>query len=366
MTAMLRVDNISVRRAGRVTLEPCSLSLDAGERLAVYGPNGAGKSTLLQVVAGLLPAASGSIAFHGTSVGAGMSVLDYHRRTAAVFQEPLLLRGSVRHNVELGLKLRGIEARERARRAQAWMERLRITHLADRAASLLSGGEAQRTSLARALVLEPQVLFLDEPFAALDAPTRARLLGELAEILDEQRIATLFVTHDLEEAAELCERCLVLDAGRLLQHDAMAAVVERPLSRRVAEIVGAVNVFEGRIVAGDGGTASIEWAGHRIRTNVDRPAGIVSFLVKEDRLELGAPSRGGSDEIRGLVQRVRRQGATTLVTVRVGNPQSIRVRCPGSEQPSLDREVAISVPPEAVWIFPQQPAQEDFTGAAIP
>ena len=355
MTTMLRVEEVSVRRGGQLTLEPCSLSLEAGERLAVYGPNGAGKSTLLQAVAGLLPVASGSIAFRGAPVGTGLPVLDYHRRTAAVFQEPLLLRGTVQHNIELGLRLRGIAAQERVRRARAWMERLRITHLADRPASLLSGGEAQRTSLARALVLEPEVLFLDEPFAALDAPTRGRLLGELAEILDEQRIATLFVTHDLDEAAELCERCLVLDAGRLLQHDAMTSVVERPLSRRVAEIIGAANVFDGRLVADDGGAVSIDWGGHRIRTSYEGRAGaIVSFLIWEDRLKLGAPFNGTSNEIRGLVRQVRRRGANTLVSVRVGNPHSIQVRCPSSQRPSLDQEVAISFSPEAVWVFPRQ------------
>jgi tungstate transport system ATP-binding protein len=355
MTAMLRAEKISVKRAGRLTLEPCSLSIEAGDRLAVYGPNGAGKSTLLQAAAGLLPIATGSIVFRGKTVGREMPLLDYHRQTAAVFQEPLLLRGTVRHNIELGLKLRGVAAEERARRALAWMERLRITHLARRPASLLSGGEAQRTSLARALVLEPEMLFLDEPFAALDAPTRGRLLGELAEILDEQRIATLFVTHDLGEAAELCERCLVLDNGRPLQQDAMTAVMDRPLSRRVAEIIGARNVFDGVIVGENGSDASIEWSGHRIRTSLEGRAGAtVTFMLREERLKLGAPSGGTANEVRGRVQRVRRRAANSLVSVRVGNPHSIQLRCENSERPSLDQEVTISFPPEAVWILPQQ------------
>ena len=359
MTTMLCADKISVQRADRLTLVPCSLSLEAGERLAVYGPNGAGKSTLLQAVAGLLPVASGSITFHGTAVGAEMPVLDYHRRTAAVFQEPLLLRGTVRHNIELGLKLRGVSANERARRALPWMERLRITHLAERPASLLSGGEAQRTSLVRALVLEPEVLFLDEPFAALDAPTRGRLLGELAEILDERRIATLFVTHDLDEAAELCERCLVLDNGRPLQQDVMTAVIERPLSRRVAEIIGAANVFDGIANADNGSVASLEWSGHRIRTNLHARAGAkVTFLLREERLRLDARPNGASNELRGRVQQLRRRGTNTLLSVRVGNPHCVQVWCESGERPSLDQEVTISFPPEAVWIFPQQPSSD--------
>jgi tungstate transport system ATP-binding protein len=354
---LLRAQQISVKRAGRLALEPCSLALEPGERLAVYGPNGAGKSTLLQAVAGLLPIEAGSIAFRGMTVGAEMPMIDYHRRTAAVFQEPLLLRGTVRHNVELGLKLRGVAADERASRALHGMERLRITHLANRPVGSLSGGEAQRTSLARALVLEPEVLFLDEPFAALDAPTRGRLLGELAEILDERRIATLFVTHDLDEAAELCERCLVLDAGRPLQQDTMTGVIERPASRRVAEIIGAANVFDGVVIAQSGRTATIEWSGHRIRTRLDaRDGAKVTFLLHDEQLKLGAASGGTSNELRGRVQHVRRRGFNNIVSVSVGNPHRVQVRCETSERPSLNQEVTVSFPPEAVWIFPQQPS----------
>src|SRR5262249_36968744 len=161
-----------------------------------------------------------------------------------------------------------------------------------------------------------EMLFLDEPFAALDAPTRGRLLGELAEILDEQRIATLFVTHDLGEAAELCERCLVLDNGRPLQQDAMTAVMDRPLSRRVAEIIGARNVFDGVVVGENGSGASIEWSGHRIRTSLEGRAGAtVTFMLREERLKLGAPSGGTANEVRGRVQRVRRRAAHSLVSV---------------------------------------------------
>src|SRR5258706_9459361 len=243
--ALLHAEGISVRRGDGIVLAPCSLSVDPGDRVAIYGPNGAGKSTLLQALAGLLPIASGTVSFQGRKLGQEVPLLDYHRRTAAVFQDPLLLRGTVRHNVELGLKLRGVDGAERDARVQPWLERLRIAHLADRSAGALSGGEAQRTSLARALALDPEIFFLDEPFAALDAPTRARLADELAEILDERHIATLLVTHDFDEATELCERCVILDAGRVLQQDDILAVGEQPDSRRVAAIIGASQKFEG-------------------------------------------------------------------------------------------------------------------------
>jgi ABC-type sugar transport system ATPase subunit len=167
---LLHAENVSVRRGDRIVLASCNLSVGPGDRIAIYGPNGAGKSTMLQALSGLLPIASGAVSFRGKALGQEVSLLEFHRRTAAVFQEPLLLRGTVRHNVELGLRLRGMAAPERTARVQPWLDRLRISHLADRPVGALSGGEAQRTSLARALVLEPEVFFLDEPFAALDAP----------------------------------------------------------------------------------------------------------------------------------------------------------------------------------------------------
>ena len=164
-----------------------------------------------------------------------------------MFQEPLLLRGTVVHNVGLGLALRGVGKSEREARVRPVLEQLKIVDLANRTIAMLSGGEAQRVSLARALVLDPEVLFLDEPFAALDQPTRRRLVREFAELLRARRMATVFVTHDIAEASLLCDRCAVLDAGAILQDEVPAQVLERPQTQRVAEIVGRENVFRSSV-----------------------------------------------------------------------------------------------------------------------
>jgi tungstate transport system ATP-binding protein len=243
---LIQASGISIRRNGRVTLQPTDFAVRAGETVGIYGPNGAGKSTLVQALAGLLPLSSGKIAVRGQVLGQDLSPFDYHRCIAAVFQEPLLLRGTVSFNVGLGLALRGISKAEREARARPMLEQLKIAHLADRPIATLSGGEAQRTSLARALVLDPEVLFLDEPFASLDQPTRRRLVSEFAELLHARRMATVFVTHDIAEASALCTRCAILDSGTILQDEPPKQVLERPRTPRVAEIVGIDGVSDGK------------------------------------------------------------------------------------------------------------------------
>jgi tungstate transport system ATP-binding protein len=354
-STLLHAENISVRRGDRIVLESFNLSLGPGDRIAIYGPNGAGKSTMLQALAGLLPIASGAVSFRGEVLGQKVPLLEFHRRTAVVFQEPLLLRGTVRHNVELGLKLRGMAAPERAARVQLWLDRLHIAHLGNRPVGALSGGEAQRTSLARALVLEPEIFFLDEPFASLDAPTRGRLGNELAEILDERQIATLFVTHDLDEAADLSDHCVVLDAGRILQQDNMATVVARPTSRRVAEITDVSNVFEARVVeAGSGGTW-LEWSGHRIHTIAQARVGEdVAFLIRQEQIRLQAAVAEGTNHIRGRVCDDRRRSRRRSLSVCVGNLHRIEVPSDLSDFPRQGDEVTVLFPPEAIWIFPEQ------------
>jgi len=348
---------MSAPASARIALAPCNLSVEPGDRVAIYGPNGAGKSTMLQALAGLLPIASGSVLFRGKVLGREVSLLEFHRRTAAVFQEPLLLRGTVRHNVELGLKLRGVAGAERASRVRAWLDRLHISHLADRTVGSLSGGEAQRTSLARALVLGPEIFFLDEPFAALDAPTRARLAEDVADILDERQIATLFVTHDIGEAAGMCDRCVVLDAGRVLQQDRMSTILDRPASRRVAEIIGMANVFEGRVAEVGPGGARLDWCGQRIEAIGEARVGMqVAFLIRPEQIRLQTTATATTNQVPGRVEHGRRRDKHCIVSVGAGNPHRIEVRCNPSGSPPPGEDVTMLFPPDAVWIFPDQGA----------
>lgn len=235
MTALVEVRDLLVRREKQTVLEIEHLSVEAGEVLAIVGPNGAGKSTLFLALARLLKAARGTIHFDGHS---SLNTLEYRRRIALVLQEPLLMDASVKDNAAIGLRFRGIPKAEINRRVDHWLGRLGVAHLADRPARRLSGGESQRVSLARAFVLQPELLLLDEPFTALDAPTRIRLLEDLKSVLGETSMTTIFITHDLQEASKLATRMAVLLNGQIHQAGDPREVFAHPIDAQVAEFLG--------------------------------------------------------------------------------------------------------------------------------
>ena len=238
MTALIEIRDLLVRREKQTVLEIEHLSVEAGEVLAVVGPNGAGKSTLFLTLARLLKAARGTIHFDGTS---SLNTLEYRRRIALVLQEPLLMDAKVKDNAAIGLRFRGIPKAEINRRVGHWLERLGVAHLAERPARRLSGGESQRVSLARAFVLQPELLLLDEPFTALDAPTRIRLLEDLKSVLSETATTTIFITHDLQEAAKLATRMAVMLNGHIHQVGDPRQVFAHPINAQVAEFLGTQN-----------------------------------------------------------------------------------------------------------------------------
>lgn len=235
---MIAVEGLRVRRGGRLVLDIPAFTVAEGEVLAVIGPNGAGKSTLLQALALLVPAEM-TYRFAGRPVALPREALSLRRQMAVVFQEPLLLDASVLENVALGLRLRHATGQEIRERVHAWLARLGVAHLAERHARALSGGEAQRVNLARALALQPRVLFLDEPFGALDVLTRAALLQELRPILKAAGVTALLVTHDFTEIPPLADRVAVLMAGRVVQAGTPRTVFSQPADDAVRALVRA-------------------------------------------------------------------------------------------------------------------------------
>lgn len=243
MKTLVELHNLTLRRADKAVLIIPALTIWEGEVLAVVGPNGAGKSTFLLTLAGLIPPLGGTFIFAGRRLEQ-WNELDYRRQIALVLQEPLLLDRSVLDNLLMGLRFRKIPKAEAVGRSTAWLNRLGVAHLAQRPARTLSGGEAQRVSLARALVLEPLLLLLDEPFAALDPPTRAELLKELHTLLRQNHTTTVFVTHHLSEAAYLGDRIAVFSEGALRQVGPFTEICERPVDPTVAQFVSHVSLAE--------------------------------------------------------------------------------------------------------------------------
>jgi molybdopterin-binding protein len=278
LSTVLALDGVRVRYGAADVLHVASFEVRRGEVLAVVGPNGSGKSTVLRILGLLESPTEGTVRVDGRPVTAS-SGLAQRRRMATVFQQPHLTRASVAENVAVGLRFRGVDSAEVARRVERWLERLAIAHLRERAARELSGGEAQRVALARALVLEPDVLLLDEPFAALDAVARAGLIPEVGALLREERLTTVLVTHDRAEAQALADRVAVLLAGRVHQMDETARVFWAPVSDDVARFVGVETLADGRVEHVTDGVASVRVAGRCLEITADTSA--VGLAVNE-------------------------------------------------------------------------------------
>lgn len=243
----LRLRDISVRYGRLTAVDRVDIDAAAGEIVALVGPSGCGKSSLLRAVAGLVPS-SGSL--HGPKGEIGR--LPSHRRgVGVVFQDHALFPHlNVGANVAFGLVEQGLPAAERRQRVQDWLARIGLADRERDAVDQLSGGERQRVALARALAPEPGILLLDEPFASLDQGLRQRLSQEVSELARQQSAATLFVTHDLDEALAVTDRVAVMRAGRVLQVAEPAQLMAAPASPWIARFLGHQNVWEGAAAEG--------------------------------------------------------------------------------------------------------------------
>ena len=243
-----------------------SLEVDwqaGSEVVALFGPSGAGKSLTLQCLAGLTRPDRGRIVVGGTvffDSDMGIDVPTQHRRLGYVFQSYALFPHlTVEDNVGFGLRARPRE--ERRRRVSEVLDRLDLLGLAARRPRELSGGQQQRVALGRALAVDPELLLLDEPLSALDAPLRRQLRRELVAVVREWRKATVLVTHDLAEAFQLADRVVVYEAGRVVQAAPRAELLSAPASEQVARLMGVRNILRGRVVKAATDRIQLDWRG---------------------------------------------------------------------------------------------------------
>jgi molybdate transport system ATP-binding protein len=265
------------------------------EVLVLFGPSGSGKSLTLQAIAGVDRPDGGSIVLDidGDETvlfdsAAGIDVKPQQRRIGYVPQSLALFPHlTVQENITYGL--RGQSKSERGEAAKRLLALMRLSDLQDRLPRQLSGGQRQRVALARALAVEPRLLLLDEPFTALDGPTRRALRHEVRRLHEERGVPVLLVTHDTDEAFALADRIAVIDAGRVLQIADRDGVFSRPVSRRVAELVGVENILPGvvRSVGSPGSSAGdvvINWGEMALLVREPRPT--VADLTPGARVDL--------------------------------------------------------------------------------
>lgn len=230
MSPLIELKNIIFKAHNKKILDIPEFQIRAGEFLGIMGPNGAGKSTLLKVLAFLDQQMSGQILYRGNIIPKGNAPLEIRRKFSIALQQSLLLDGTVFQNIAIGLTLRKVPKSIIKEKVEQWMELFGVSHLAKKNALYLSGGEAQRVNLARAMIVEPEILFLDEPFSALDFPTKIKLLEDFKGIIETAQTTAVFVSHDLMEINYLTNRLAIIVNGEVKQVGPTPRVLEHPNS----------------------------------------------------------------------------------------------------------------------------------------
>ena len=355
---IIEIRNLVVERGGVMILNVPSLVVKEGEILSLIGPNGAGKTSLLQTLSYLLKPFKGEIFFRGKKVEANHSVSEYRRKLAMVFQEPLLFDTTVLNNVASGLKIRGMKRGEIRDRAMEQLGRFGISHLNDRSAKTLSGGEAQRTSLARAFALRPEILLLDEPFASLDPPTRDSLIEDLEHILKQTQTAVIFATHDRLEALRLSNRMAVMNKGGILQVGFPGEVMNHPVNEFVASFVGVETILSGRVIKRDGGTIIVSIEGQEIEAVGDAHLGEkVVLCIRPENVTISTrPSQEGTSArnvFAGRIVKIISLGHYQKVHLQCGFPLVSYVTNHSLEELSLavGKEIGVSFKATAVTVI---------------
>jgi len=281
--SFLELQGLDKRYGEFMAVSGCSLAVEQGEFVCLLGPSGCGKTTTLQMLAGLAPPSAGRILLDGRDI---TNVKPSERGLGIVFQSYALFpHMTVHDNVAFGLEMRRVAAAEREQRVREVLDLVHLETMAARYPRELSGGQRQRVAMARALVIRPPVLLLDEPMGALDAKLREEMQIELRALQRRVGITTIMVTHDQAEAMTLADRVVLMNKGRIEQVARPFDMYEHPNGRFASTFLGKANVFRGHAA---GGVAEV--LGHRLPCPSDGATGAIDYIVRPEKVVVTAQS----------------------------------------------------------------------------
>lgn len=350
-----------VKNYGKVcAVNGISFNIRAGEFLAIIGPSGCGKTTTLRMLAGLETPTSGDIIMTGKRVN---DLKPWQRDTPLVWQNfALLPHLTVQKNVEFGLRMRKVAKAERAERAARALAMVGLETFGDRMPNQLSGGQKQRVGIARALVLNPSVLLLDEPMGALDAKIARTMQAELRRLHKELGITFVYVTHNQSEALAMADYVIVMDDGRIQQLGPPKEVYRKPQNHFVANFVGTNNVFSGKVVeeVADGLKVETSEGTFVIAAPPDREfksGDAVAFVVNADRSILHSPTYSAANMVEGVVTAMEIVGSVATVYVRLPSGYEFRIQAGETETDQVACDIGDTVrgswEPASAFIMPE-------------
>jgi putative spermidine/putrescine transport system ATP-binding protein len=286
----LDVEDLTVRYGQALAVDGVTLAIEPGEVVALLGPSGCGKTTLLRVIAGFVRQVAGRVRVDGTAID---HLPANQRNIGIVFQNYALFpHMTVAENVAYGLRARGVRGPEVLARVSRFLDVVQLGGFRERLPRQLSGGQQQRVALARALAVEPSILLLDEPFAALDRNLRLDMQIEVKRLQRTLGLTTILVTHDQDEAMSVADRIAVMNKGRVEQFDTPVAIYDRPQTLFVNGFIGTTNLLNGKIAALEGGAAMVALdAGATLRLPVSADFGVgtpVLLSVRPEQLALSS------------------------------------------------------------------------------